>query len=328
MGSVMRAALNISTRSEGRARLWLSGMLLLSLLGGAGHSAKPLIASDARPLIRTDDVTSFYRIYDAAKGHPSADQLQREYLDRGSEGLHNLARLRNVSGARIADSIETNPALYSDARRCAAALPRFRERELIALRRLAALYPAARFPPVTVAVGRGKPVGVGSPALGVMIGLEALCGVKYFDADIEDRFVHVIAHEYVHVQQDRALVDDEHPTVLEASLVEGAAEFIAERIAGGVSDPGVWAEAKGRETEIETAFVRDEDSTDLSKWLYNGTIDKPGDLGYWVGYRIVKAYYEHHADKRQAIREIVAMRDPRAFLARSGWKPALELRKS
>jgi hypothetical protein len=36
-----------------------------------------------------------------------------------------------------------------------------------------------------------------------MIGLEALCGVKYFDLNVEDRFVHVIAREYIHVQQVR-----------------------------------------------------------------------------------------------------------------------------
>src|SRR5262245_66344075 len=31
----------------------------------------------------------------------------------------------------------------------------------------------AKFPPVTIAVGRGKPVGVGSPVSGVMIGLRS-----------------------------------------------------------------------------------------------------------------------------------------------------------
>ncbi len=286
----------------------------------------PGAAPAERPLIQIEDVARFYRIYDAAGGHPSAEQLQRDYLDAGSEGLHTLARLRNVTGVRMADTLARNPAIYADAKRCMAVLPRGRERLRTALRRLGELYPAARFPPVTIAVGRGKPVGVGSPVSGVMIGLEALCGVKYFDADMEDRFVHVVAHEYVHVQQVRALVDDEHPTVLEASLIEGAAEFMAEMISGGVSDPGVWAEARGRETEIETAFVPDEDKTDVSRWLYNGTIEKPGDLGYWVGYRIVKAYYQHARDKRRAIREILEMHDPKAFLAKSGWRPGIRLK--
>jgi uncharacterized protein YjaZ len=70
--------------------------------------------------------------------------------------------------------------------------------------------------------------------------------------------------------------------------------------------------------------VRDTRKTDLSKWLYNGTLTKPGDLGYWVGYRIVKSYYEHAADKRRALRDILDMKDPKTFLARSGWSPGIQ----
>jgi Predicted Zn-dependent protease (DUF2268) len=303
-----------------RVSVLLSALILLAASEQSGSAAT---ASDQRdgPVIQIEDVTRFYQVYDAAGGRPSAEQLQRDYLDLGSDGLHTFAGLRNITGARIADTLAKDPALYADGKRCMAVLPRARDRLKAAMRKLAELYPAVKFPPVTVAVGRGKPVGVGSPVSGVMIGLEALCGVKYFDPDVEDRFVHVIAHEYIHVQQVRALVDDDHPTVLEAALLEGAAEFMAEKISGGVSDPGLWAEARGHETEIEIAFALDEDKTDLSKWLYNGTLDKAGDLGYWVGYRIVKSYYQHAADKRQAIRDILEMSDPKAFLARSGWRP-------
>lgn len=306
---------------------------LLALLGATSFLVMPLHAQSAAasaasrgPEIRIADVARFYTVYDAAGGHPTAEQLQRDYLDPGSTGLHDLAKLRNVTGARIAATLAKKPEIYADARRCAAVLPRARSRLAAAMRKLARLYPDARFPPVTIAVGRGKPVAVGDPVHGVMVGLEALCAVRYFNADVEDRFVHVIAHEYIHVQQSESLSEDPHPTVLEASLAEGAAEFIGKMISGGVADPGVWAEAKGHETEIETRFVPDEDKTDLSDWLYNGTLDKPGDLGYWVGYRIVKSYYQHAADKRQAIRDILGMTDPKAFLARSGWRPGIKLR--
>jgi hypothetical protein len=61
-------------------------------------------------------------------------------------------------------------------------------------------------------------------------------------------------------------------------------------------------------------------STDLSKWLDNSTYDKQGDLGYWVGYLIVKSYFQHAKNKRQALREIIEMSDPKAFLVKSGWK--------
>ncbi|MGB7230614.1 MAG: DUF2268 domain-containing putative Zn-dependent protease [Candidatus Acidiferrum sp.] len=284
-------------------------------------------ASDVpqKPVIQIEDVALFYKIYDDAGGHPIADQLQHDYLDAGSDGLHVLAKLRNVTGARIADNLAKHPEVYSDAKRCMAVLPRVRERLQVALGKLGELYPEAIFPPVTIAVGRGKPVAIGGPGHGVQIGLEALCATNWLNPNVEDRFVHVIAHEYAHVQQSSSLVDEEHPTVLELSLIEGAAEFVAEMTSGGVAYSEHAAETKGHEKEIETAFVADEDKTDLSDWLNNSTMEKPRDLGYWVGYRIVKSYYQHAPDKRIAFREILQMSDPKAFLAKSGWSPGIQL---
>ena len=273
--------------------------------------------------IHTEDVDLFYKIYDAADGHPTAEQLQHDYLDAGSEGLHHLAKLRNVTGVRIADTLSKHPELYVKARNCMTALPRVRERVDVALRNLVRLYPQARTPPVTIAVGRGKPVGVGSPVTGLQIGLEALCSAEWMNPNVEDRFVHVIAHEYAHVQQVRALVDHEHPTVLERSLIEGAAEFVAELTSGKTGLAHFDALTKGREQEIETAFAADVDQTELSRWVDNSTMEQGNDLGYWVGYRIVRTYYQRTADKQQALREILEMSDPHAFLAKSGWRPGM-----
>jgi hypothetical protein len=301
-------------------------VLACAAISEAAQSAKSEAAVPAAgPVIQIDDVDRFYKVYDAAGGHPTADQLQHDYIDPGSEGLHHLAKVRNVSGTAIAKTLTEHPEIYSDARRCTAVLPQVRERLQAAMLKLRDRYPEAKFPPVTIAVGRGKPVAVGSPAFGVQVGLKALCATNWMNPNVEDRFVHVIAHEYAHVQQAQSLADDEHPTVLEMSLIEGAADFTAELISGEISSYQFVGTMKGREKEIETAFVPDEDKTDISKWLYNGTREKPGDLGYWVGYRIVKSYYQHSADKRQAFREILEMTDPKAFLAKSGWYPGIQL---
>jgi hypothetical protein len=297
-----------------------------AILGATAYTTATGSDSAAGPTIHIEDVARFYKIYDAADGHPTADQLQHDYLDAGSEGLHTLAKLRKVTGAAIAENLVKHPEVYSDAKRCMVVLPRVRQRLEVALRKLARLYPEAKFPPVTIAVGRGKPVGVGSPETGVQIGLEALCQTNYLNPNVEDRFVHVIAHEFVHVQQSQALNDDKNPTVLEASLVEGIAEFVGELISGDVGYSQMRAQTEGHEKEIETAFVADEDKTDLSKWLYNGTAEKSGDLGYWVGYRIAKSYYQHAHDKRRALREILQMTDSKDFLAKSQWYPGIKLK--
>jgi hypothetical protein len=301
-----------------------SGIVVMALALAASAGACGVAAPDDEPVspaFDTSDVDRFYEIYDEAGGRPTAEALQQEYIDPGSDGLHVLARMRNVTGQSIADAIARRPEIYAEARRCVEVLPRVRERLVVALRKLRDLYPEARLPPITIAVGRGKPVGVGGRDTGVQIGLEALCATEWIDLDLDDRFVGVIMHEYAHVQQAVAFSEVEGATVLSASLEEGAAEFITELTTGAVSFSYLGALVAGRERDIETAFAADAGKTDLSDWLYNSTPEKPADLGYWVGYRIVKSYYQHADDKLEAIRDILAMTDADEFLAKSGWRP-------
>jgi hypothetical protein len=278
------------------------------------------------PQILTEDVNLFYRVYDAAGGLPSKSQLQHDYIDAGSNGLRQFAKVRDLSGETLASALAKHPEDYSDARRCVVALDGVRRRVTSALGKLGELYPEAKYPPVTILIGRNNTGGATSAA-GVLIGLETICRAKWMEPNIEDRLVHLIAHEYAHVQQPAADVDDPDTTVLFSSELEGGAEFIAELTCGSVSNTQLRIWTRGREQEIETAFVADENKTDKSGWLYNGagTPQKPGDLGYWVGYRIVKSYYQHAQDKRAALRDIIQVKDAKALLARSGWYPGIVL---
>ena len=66
--------------------------------------------------------------------------------------------------------------------------------------------------------------------------------------------------------------------------------------------------------------------TDISRWLYNqgsanATPTHPGDLGYFIGYRIAEAYYAKQTDKAAALRDIIRITDAEDFLARSGYSP-------
>ena len=157
---------------------------------------------------------------------------------------------------------------------------------------------------------------VGAIAAGVLIGLEVACRSTWLQPDLSDRLYHLIAHEYGHVQQPETLEDGTN-TVLKQSLIEGVAELIAELASGQVSNVQLQRWTRGREAEIDWRFLVDADKTDLSDWLYNGpgTPDHPGDLGYWVGYRIAKAYYRQASDKRAALRTLLELRDPKAILA-------------
>jgi len=290
-------------------------------------AAGAVASAASAPPILTEDVDEFYRIYDASDGHPSAAALQTGYIDAGSAGLHLFAKQRNLTGKTMAAAIAKRPAIFAEARHCAALLPATRKRVGIALEKLGELYPKAISPPVTILIGRGNTGGTAGNA-GVMIGLETICAADYLQADLEDRMVHLIAHEYVHVQQPLAQIEDPKISLLMASLVEGGAEFIAELTSGSVSNRHLQSWTDGREKEIEAAFLEDADKVALdTDWLYRGpgTRDAPGDLGYWVGYRIAKSYYRHADDKQAAIHDIIEVRDADAFLAKSGWVPGIEL---
>ncbi|MBU8977098.1 DUF2268 domain-containing protein [Lysobacter sp. MMG2] len=289
----------------------------------------PTCAFAGGPDIHTQDVTRFYALYDATDGKPTVQQIQQEYIAQGTPSLAEFARLRRVTAQSIADRMASDPAVYANAKRCLAELPAVERRLADTFARLASVYPQAKFPPVAIVVGRGRPVGMTYPG-GVTLGLEALCAADFMNPNVQDRFVHVIAHEYAHIQQTAPTEfepGDPQATVLRLALAEGTAEFIAELVSGNVGNSRHAGWTRGKEAQIESAFARDMDSTDLSAWFYDyrSGSDAPYDLGYWVGYRIVKAYYLRADDRRQAVKDILEMDDPKAFLARSGWTPGMSL---
>ena len=52
--------------------------------------------------------------------------------------------------------------------------------------------------------------------------------------------------------------------------------------------------------------------------MYNPSSDKkPGDLGYYLGYKIVKTYYNNSKDKKRAIYDILNITDFDLFLKQS-----------
>jgi hypothetical protein len=292
----------------------------------------PALARDElqpAPEIRISDVELFYRVYDAAQGAPSISALQNDYLDAGSQGLRQFIRLRIGSADKLAAAISKQRDVYERARKCAATLPDVKARLATALGKLKQLYPEAKLPPVTMLIGRGNSGGTTSAA-GVLIGVETVCRADWMQADLGDRLVYLIAHEYAHVQQPiTEQMDDPTEgmlTVLQASLAEGTAEFVGELMSGSISNAHLKRFAQSREDQIKREFLADLDRTELSRWLYNGvgTESWPGDLGYWVGYRIAQEFYARAPDKQVAIRELLIMKDARDILARSGWSETVK----
>ncbi|HEX7638392.1 MAG TPA: DUF2268 domain-containing putative Zn-dependent protease [Burkholderiaceae bacterium] len=305
------------------------GMLAAALLA----AASPQVAAAApAPEIRTADVDRFYAVYDAAHGHPTAAALQHGYVDPGSAELRAFMADKVGTAADLARAIERRPQAFAKARDCMSALPAVRARLVAVDARYEALVPGARLPPVTLVVGRLASGGT-TTAGGVVVALETVCAMDWTHPDPADRLVHLIAHEDGHVQQPAALVDPPPgASLLFQSLVEGEAELLAELTSGDILNTNLKSWTRGHECDIERAFARDAPGADTSRWLYNGhgTPARPGDLGYWVGYRIAKAYCDRAPDKHRAIAELLAVTPGNAaeLLERSGWTPDTDCAKA
>src|SRR3546814_14733289 len=71
-----------------------------------GAAAPP---TAVRPEIVTGDVDRFFAVYDTAKGEPTAEQLQRDYLAKASHGLDAFARISRIPAESIAAPIAKRP---------------------------------------------------------------------------------------------------------------------------------------------------------------------------------------------------------------------------
>src|SRR3546814_21066558 len=107
--------ISMSTRSIGRlaACIGVCALAFVTVPALAEDASATRSAATAGSLVDTEDVDLFYRIYDAADGHPTAEQPQHDTLDQGSDRLPVLARAGNVNGQRIADGLATRPRLYT-----------------------------------------------------------------------------------------------------------------------------------------------------------------------------------------------------------------------
>lgn len=296
-----------------------SFLFMLSILF-IGLYANPVRAQSS-VVLDISDVELFYRLYDATDGRPSAEDIQSRYIDPGSQGLRIFFDARRTTAARVAEAIVSRPEIYQRARTCSSVLPQVKTKVDAALETFVSLYPEARLPTVTLAVGRGRPIAIGSSVTGIQVGLEALCSTDFIEPDIERRFVGVLVHEYVHAQQNPALTEKTGLTILETALLEGGAEFVTELLTGRPAYTYFEPLVRGQEQDIEARFRADMSKTELSDWFYNSTAEKPADIGYWVGYRITKRYYDGMPDKKAALKNILEVSDAYAFLCESGWYP-------
>jgi hypothetical protein len=279
----------------------------------------------------TDDIPRFWSAFDSCKIDTANRTaiLNKLYFDKGTPGLKKFNEL-SINGAQNMGRVVKKYRLYYESIRENTYKVKTLDPEIRkSLFNLKNIYPEAHFPDVYFLIGDlnagGKP-----DSIGLLIGTEIMA------ADVNSDFTNLplpftkellsfgiktipftVAHELIHYQQSYLKRD---LTLLGSSIKEGSADFVGELISGGNCNPIPFNYGEQHEKVLWLQFKKEMDSTDFSNWLYNqSTVDRPANLGYYIGYKITQAYYNQTKDKRQAVYDILNIKDFDAFLIKSGY---------
>jgi hypothetical protein len=268
-----------------------------------------------------DDVHNFIRL--SGMLPPEADNtsiLQAEYLDKGSVGLGMFIQKYDLTAEMLAKAIAKRPEKYAGVGELPEWLVSQEKPVREAFVKLKQLVPDVVFPPTYYLVGAYRGIGSGSPE-------GQLITVEKFDPE-KKRLDTLIVHELVHFQQLVATGPDEFyaifgpkKTLLALTIREGAAEFLADRTTGRITQEKARAYVLEHEEELWSRFQADMNASDTGDWMWKtpSDPDQPRHVAYMIGYRIVEAYYNRAVDKAEAMRETLSVTDYVTFLKRSGY---------
>ncbi len=143
--------------------------------------------------------------------------------------------------------------------------------------------------------------------------------VLAFNTNVQENIIFVVAHETIHDLQVNA--DFNNSELLNKSLIEGLADFLAELFTGVKANHYLYDYGEKHEHDLWNKFKKAlENNENTDNWMYN--IDRvedgvPADMGYYIGFRIVESYYKNSIDKKKAIYAIIQMKSPKEFLGTS-----------
>ncbi|MEO1626171.1 MAG: hypothetical protein AAFV25_13520, partial [Bacteroidota bacterium] len=265
--------------------------------------------------IETSDVDRFWEAYDQiATTQDSSQQLQafnELFWDRASPGQQAMFQARNYTPQEYLQAIREYPKFWKAVR------PNTHQSKEVSgdlergIQQLRSLYPELKPAKIYFTIGALRSNGTTVDSM-ILIGTELAFSNAETPADeLSERLSHLgdffqtepgrnivflNVHEYVHTQQSSTIGYN----LLAQTVLEGVAEFVAEK-ALGVDSPNPQI-AYGRENDerVKAAYVKEMFSPSFSNWLWNSVDNEFGmrDLAYYIGYKICEGHYQNASDSR------------------------------
>lgn len=280
--------------------------------------------------VSISDISNFYTAFDSLEKvtdkAQKADIIQKMYLDKGSWAVKFAIEQYQYKASDWVDYIEKNRETLVKNRQSLLSVWEQKPEIDAKIAYFKQIYAAFRDAKVGFFIGVGH-FGGRVETRDVLIGSEVIVNEK------KDWAIRLVAHEFVHTQQKLG----NYP-VLATCVMEGTADFVSELVNqkeltenypqdyigfGNKNEAAVWDTFKLHiNCNIKGKYFN---------FVYGTTGVKINgkhmtDLGYFMGYKIAKAYYNNATDKKQALTEIISLdyadnEKVRAFVLKSGYVP-------
>jgi hypothetical protein len=282
--------------------------------------------------IITTDITNFWDTFDRLSNartlSDSIEIIQKYYLDKASYGLQEYVKASNSTPKDFSKAIKSHRNYLESIRKTTTSIQDYKNSIVDAAKKLKSMYPLATFPQIYFVMGKFEVRGSEFTNF-LYIGAELMCASANSPLEINkdlkpqilpiNDIATVCIHEIIHYQQKY----QDPKNILEEALIEGGADFITKQITGKATAQSCFDYGYKNEKQLWTEFKSQDSSQDYRKWFVDlpDTIhDRPGMLGYFIGYRICEQYYRNSTSKNRALKEIIGLNNPLEIYKKSKYK--------
>lgn len=278
-------------------------------------------------VIISTDVKHFVEAFNTLSTESdTVEVLQTKYFDVATPGLKEYIARFGLTPVAMQKAIRKHPKVYAGIADFYSQIPQLEKAYTKELKGFQTIIPQAIFPPCYLIVADYKGIAQASKH-------GQLVSIEYKGIDDFEILKHAMLHELTHFQQVMAMGFEKYVStyqkednMLDLILREGAADFITYYLVRKNEDQFVKLKNyQKNEGALWKQFQTDLQNQEKDFWLNVSFEDNnkgnPIQLGYAVGYNIVKSYYLTATDKTEALTQILKMESPDDFILKSKYSP-------
>ena len=267
------------------------------------------------------DLENFVDTYSKLKpGVDTLEVLNTFYFEKASIGLQEYIGRHQLTPELMREAISKNAPKYDKISNFVNNLNEFKLKFTLSLKKYNEVIPNVMYAPTYLLVGANRGIAQASK-IGQLVTVTRVL-------EDQEKLIKLIVHELSHFQQAMTIGGEKYiglystpNNMLGLCLREGAAEFMTYLVLQDITQKNALSYLKNKEDELKLKFIKDLKVQDKSFWLWESINQKeyPILLGYAMGYKICKSYYENESDKTKALKEILGITEPDIFLEMSGY---------